>query len=130
MSPTLRITQVGERFNAEVGFVQAAGLALREATAAAEIDLLEPLMSFTVESPAEFASGILADLNSHRADIADVAAEGEVRTIAGTVPLAHMFGYTTTLRSLSQGRAGITLEPAGFRSVPESELEARGLVWT
>jgi elongation factor G len=46
------------------------------------------------------------------------------------VPLSAMFGYSTTIRSLSQGRAGFSMLPAGFRAVPEDELASRGLTWS
>ncbi len=115
--------------DADLGFAQAAATALRHALGDATIDLLEPVMSFEVQTPADFASGIIAELNSSRAEIADVRSEGPMRTVVGTVPLAHMFGFSTTLRSLSQGRASFSMSPAGFRRVPDDELEERGLVW-
>jgi elongation factor G len=69
-------------------------------------------------------------LNSRRAEVSDVQADGAFRQIKGTVSLSKMFGYSTAVRSLSQGRAGFSMEPAGFRQVPEAELEERGLVWS
>ena len=116
--------------DSNLGFVQAASQALRAALAEAAVDLLEPVMAFEIEAPAEFMSGIIADLNGNRAEIGDLVVEGTQRRVVGVVPLAHMFGYSTTLRSLSQGRADFTLTPAGFRPVPEEELEARGMVWS
>jgi len=115
---------------AEVGFAQAASQALRAALAGAEVALLEPVMDFEIGSPADFVSGILGDLNSKAAEIHDLTAEGEWRTLRGSVPLFHVFGYATALRSLSQGRASFALAPAGFRRVPEGELTARGLTWS
>jgi len=117
------------RRDSEIGFVQAASLAMREALNLGEVALFEPLMSFEIQAPAEFSSGIIADLNARRAEVSAVSADGEVRSVAGTVPLSKMFGYSTAVRSLSQGRAGFSMEPAGFRQVPEAELEERGLVW-
>jgi elongation factor G len=105
------------------------GLALRQALSAARVDLLEPVMSFEITAPAEFMSGIIAELNASRANIAEHGVEGDQRTVRGRVPLFRMFGYSTTLRSLSQGRASFSLEPRGFAPVPEGELAARGLVW-
>jgi elongation factor G len=115
--------------DSDVGYAQAASLALRDAMSAAVIDLLEPVMAFEITAPAEFMSGIIAELNSCRAEISDVQVDADDRTVLGTVPLVNMFGYSTTLRSLSQGRASFSLQPAGFRRVPDDELEARGLVW-
>jgi len=116
--------------DAELAFVQAGAQALRQAMQAAGVALLEPVMRFEIEAPDEFMSGIIADLNAGKADIAEVRQDGATRTVSGTVPLAQMFGYSTTLRSLSQGRASLSLQPAGFRPVPEAELAARGLSWT
>ena len=118
----------GER-DSELGLHQAASQALRAALAEAEVTLLEPVMRFDIEAPAEFMSGILGELNAQRADIQDLSVDGDLRRVTGTVPLVRMFGYATTLRSLSQGRASFALSPAGFRPVPEEELAERGLVW-
>ena len=115
--------------DSELGFCQAAAQALRLASEAATIDLLEPVMAFDISAPAEFMGGILAELNSKRADIAEVRSDANSRTVVGRVPLANMFGYSTVLRSLSQGRASFSLHPDGFRAVPESEIESRGLAW-
>ncbi|HVS19931.1 MAG TPA: elongation factor G, partial [Planctomycetota bacterium] len=117
------------RLDAEIGFTQAAVAALRKALEAAPVDLLEPLMEFAIDAPAEFASGILADLNARKAAVDRVEARGTQRELGGTVPLFHMFGYASAVRSLSQGRAAFAMTPAGHRPVPEAELEARGLTW-
>lgn len=118
------------RHDAEMGFTQAASQALRAALSGSEVIVLEPLMTFQIETPAEFSSGILADLGARKADVRDVTAEGALRSIHGTVPLSQMFGYSTAVRSLSQGRASFSMAPAGLRPVPEAELTARGLVWS
>jgi elongation factor G len=120
----------GGSHDSELGYVQAAAQALRQAMEEAGIELLEPVMAFDISAPSEFMSGIIAELNSKRADIADLKVDGDVRTVVGEVPLASMFGYSTTLRSLSQGRASFSLQPAGFRPVTEPELVARGLTWS
>ena len=87
-------------------------------------------MAFEIQTPAEFASGIIADLNARRAEVGGVEADGGLRHGLGHGPaLAQMFGYSTAVRSLSQGRASFSMQPAGFRVVPPEELEARGLVW-
>jgi elongation factor G len=117
------------RRDSEMGFVQAASQALRAALEPSEIALLEPWMRFEIQSPNEFASGILADLNARKAEVEDMSSEGAFRTIVGTVALSKMFGYSTAIRSLSQGRAGFSMTPSGHRRVPEDELEGRGLVW-
>jgi elongation factor G len=130
----VRISVVGgesrPEIDAEAGFVQAASQALRAALSSAEIALLEPVMAFEIGAPAEFMSGIIGDLNAKKAEIRELLAEGEWRRVEGTVPLFHVFGYATTLRSLSQGRASFGLTPSGFRRVPEEELSSRGLTWS
>jgi elongation factor G len=128
----LRVTggKSDPRRDAEMAFAQAANQALREALEGAAVRLLEPLMSFEIQTPAEFASGIIADLNARRATLTDVGSEGAIRTLYGTVALSKMFGYSTAVRSLSQGRAGFSMSPAGHREVAEEELAARGLVWS
>ena len=114
----------------EAGFVQAASMAFADAVSRASMVLLEPVMTFEVSSPEAFAGGILADLNAQGAVIAEVETEGELRILRGEVPLLRMFGYSTSLRSLSQGRASMSMQLGGFRAVPESELAGRGLIWT
>lgn len=128
----IRVTGGGSnpQQDSEVAFVQAANQALRKALDTATVELIEPLMAFEIESPAEFASGIIADLNARRAEVGGVEADDNLRTVTGSVPLAHMFGYATVVRSLSQGRAGFSMQPSGFRPVPPEELEARGLTWS
>jgi len=118
------------RSDAEIAYVQAAAAALRDASAEAEIELLEPVMQIEVQMPAEFASGVIADLNSRRAELESVEATGLLRRVRGLAPLHRMFGYSTAVRSLTQGRASFSMVPAGHRVVPEAELAARGLVWS
>jgi elongation factor G len=118
------------RLDAEPAFTQAAATALRKALDVAEVDLLEPLMAFEVQTPAEFTSGIIADLNARKAEVGGVEVSGPLRLVTGTVPLSQMFGYSTAVRSLSQGRASFSMQPAGYRVVPPEELEARGLTWS
>jgi elongation factor G len=117
------------RLDSEIAFVQASALALREATQGAAIDVLEPVMAFEVETPAEFGSGVIADLNARRAEIEAVEGHGATKVIRGKVPLSAMFGYSTAVRSLSQGRASFSMRPAGFQVVPEGDLAGRGLTW-
>jgi elongation factor G len=93
------------------------------------VTLQEPLMAFEIQCPAEFSSGIIADLNARRAQLAEVLSEGDLRTLRGQVPLAEMVGYATAVRSLSQGRASFSMRPSGTRAVPEAELAGRGLTW-
>ena len=76
-------------------------------------------MRVEVETRDEFASAILHDLNQRRAEIDDVAVDGDLRTIRGSVALREMFGYATAVRSLSQGQATFSLTPRELRPVIE-----------
>lgn len=107
----------------------AAGQALRKAFhgGGAEVELREPRMTFAVETPEEFAGGILADLGARHADVGQVLSLGTKRTIRGTVPLVRMLGYSTAVRSLSRGRANHSLLLHGYGPVSRAEASARGL---
>lgn len=98
-------------------------LAVREAFDMLEEEagtvLLEPVMKFQVTTPDEYFGGINQDLIRHRAVVESVDTHSGLRRLSGTVPLAEVFGYTTTLRSLSQGRASMTLEPVGYAPAPD-----------
>jgi elongation factor G len=111
------------------GFAQAATQALREAMGEAEICVLEPMMSFVIEAPEEYVSGIIADLNSRSAALGEVRGEAGIGFVRGTVALSKMVGYSTVVRSLSQGRADFSMEPAGYGPISEDELVDRGLSW-
>ena len=84
-------------------------------------------MRFRIEIPGEFSSGVIADLKIRAAEVDFVQAEGKITLIGGSVPLYSMFGYSTAVRSLSQGRGEFSMEPAGYRLLGEPELENRGL---
>ena len=90
--------------------------ALRGAAGAGGVETLEPWMAFVVDAPAEVAGGVIGDLNSRHAVMEEVQSTGTVgRRIAGMAPLRQLIGYSTSLRSLSKGRATFSLRPAGFR---------------
>lgn len=107
----------------EAGLAVAAREAFDEAHEKAGDLLLEPLMQFQVSTPEEYFGSIHQDLVRRRAQIEDVDLQHDIRKITGKVPLAEVFGYTTGLRSLSQGRAGFSMEPVGFASAPPEVAE-------
>jgi elongation factor G len=100
----------------EVGTKIAAGEAFRRATAEAAPSLLEPIMAVEVVTPEEFLGAAIGDLNQRRGRIEDVGARGPKRVIAAKVPLQRMFGYSTDIRSLSQGRATFSMQFAEYDS--------------
>ena len=107
----------------DVAFEAAASLALRKAVEVGGAVLLEPIMSLEVVAPGQYLGDIIGDLNSRRADIGDVQDRGDLRVIIAATPLSEMFGYATTLRSLTQGRGTYTLEPSDYRRAPKKVSE-------
>ena len=87
--------------------------------------LLEPMMAVEVETPEDFMGNVMGDLSSRRGmmqGMEDIARHGKV--IKAEVPLAEMFGYSTTLRSLTQGRATYTMEFKHYAEAPKNVAEA------
>ena len=82
--------------------------------------LLEPIMKVIITTPDEFFGSVSGDLSSRRGQINDSELRGVVRIINAEVPLSEMFGYTTVLRGMTQGRASSTMEPAEYRLMPEN----------
>ncbi len=105
--------------SSDLAFENAGRQAFNDAVAAASPVLLEPIMKVEVVTPADYLGAITGDLNARRAVITDTRVRGPYRVIDAEVPLREMFGYVTTLRSLSQGRATQTMEPLRYAPVPE-----------
>ncbi len=102
-----------------LAFEHAGALAFREACTQATLALLEPIMKVTVVTPDEFFGAVSGDLASRRGQIVDAELRGIVRVITADVPLSEMFGYTTILRGLTQGRATSSMEPSQYRLMPD-----------
>ena len=94
--------------------------AVRQALSAGAIDILEPIMRLEVVSPEDYLGEINSDLMARRAMIESMGMRGDLRVISARAPLREMFGYSTKLRSLSQGRATYSMEPHAYESLPES----------
>jgi elongation factor G len=95
-------------------------MAFKEAAHKAKLRLLEPVMALEVVTPEEHMGDVIGDLSSRRGTVVEVDAEPVSAKILVHVPLAELFGYTTTLRSLTKGRAVPSMEPSHFDSVPEA----------
>ena len=108
----------------ELAFRFAAGDALRKAVQEAGSVLLEPIMKIEIVTPEDYLGNITADLSSRRALIDHTSNRGKLMVIDARAPLEKMFGYSTAVRSLSQGRAGYTMEPLEYAAAPDSMLEA------
>jgi elongation factor G len=88
----------------------AVGEALRQASREAGVRLLEPIMKVEVTAPEANVGDVLSDLNARRARIEDVGVRGNQRVVMAKVPMRRMFGYSTDLRSATQGRANYTMQ--------------------
>ncbi|NRA37949.1 MAG: elongation factor G [Planctomycetes bacterium] len=109
--------------SSEMAFRSAGQLAVRTALPELGVTLLEPWMKVEVETPDEFTGTVIGSLNSKRAMISETEPRGVTTVVRGETPLGEMFGYTTDLRSLTQGRAAFTMEPADYKPVPRSMVE-------
>ncbi|MBI4057949.1 elongation factor G [Candidatus Microgenomates bacterium] len=106
--------------SSEIAFKIAGSMAVQDAVKRAGMVLLEPIMKFEVTTPEEFMGDVIGDLSSRRAQILGTETRGNYRVILGSVPLAEISGYTTTLRSLTQGRASAYVEPSHYQEVPQN----------
>ena len=107
--------------SSEAAFKIAGSMALQEGARLAQLVLLEPIMKIEVVTPEQFLGEATGDLNSKRARIEGMSDRGMgVKVIDAKVPLAEMFGYVTTLRSLTQGRASFTMEFDHYEEVPSN----------
>jgi elongation factor G len=111
-----------------LAFEIAGRAATREGLKKCKSRLKEPIMKVDVQSPEEFLGDIIGDLNSRRGQISDLGERGAFRTVLAYVPLANMFQYVSTLRSMSKGRAQYSMELDRYDFVPpnvEKELSAK-----
>ena len=121
---TLVRARIGDQGQPEIALNSAATLAFREALRRAEIQVLEPIMKLEIRTPEEHLGAVVKNLGSRRAVVEETRFLRSIVLVRGTVPLSEMFGYSTTLRSLSQGRASFNMEPLDYRPVPPSLLAA------
>ena len=106
--------------SSDIAFKIAAIQAFQEASRKAGLILLEPTMKIEVVSPEEFFGDVIGDLNRRRGTIEETKDRGELKVIEGKVPLREMFGYATSLRSLTQGRGIFTMEFDHYGKVPDN----------
>jgi len=104
--------------SSDIAFKVAGSIALRDGVAKASPILLEPIMKLEVVTPEQFLGDIIGDLNSMRGRIAGIETQGQMRVIHAFIPLAETFGYTTSLRSLTQGRATHSMEFYRYEQLP------------
>ncbi|MGD8280875.1 MAG: elongation factor G [Gemmatimonadota bacterium] len=109
--------------SSEMAFKIAGSMALKEGVKKAGPILLEPIMDVEVVTPADYMGDIIGDLSSRRGKVGGMTERAGARVIGASVPLGEMFGYSTTLRSLSQGRAAYTMQFAHYEEVPKSKAD-------
>jgi elongation factor G len=126
----LKVTLIGGSYHdeesTEMAFGVSAAMAIRRAAAEAKPVLLEPLMNTEVISPEDYLGDVMSDLNSKRAKVTGVDALGELQIVHAHVPLSEMFGYSTSLRSATQGRANFTMQFLEYDIVPA--VKADGII--
>ncbi len=106
--------------SSDMAFQAAAKGAFKQGYAKAKPVIHEPIMKVVVETPTEFQGAVLGILNQRRGMIVGAQDEGHISSIEAQVPLAEMFGFSTVLRSLTQGKAQFTMEFATYKQVPAS----------
>jgi elongation factor G len=109
--------------SSDIAFQIAGSIAFKEAMKKAEPVLLEPIMEVEVETPDEYVGDVIGDLNSRRGKIMGMENKGVITVVKAHVPLAEMFGYATTLRSLTQGRGTFIMKFSHYEEVPQHVAE-------
>ena len=109
--------------SSEMAFKIAGSMALKEGIRRAKPVLLEPIMDVEVVTPADYMGDIIGDVSSRRGKVGGMTERAGARVIGASVPLGEMFGYSTALRSMSQGRAVYTMQFAHYDQVPQSKAD-------
>ncbi len=109
--------------SSEMAFKIAGSMAFKEAAKRAAPVLLEPVMDVEVVTPADYMGDVIGDLSSRRGKIGGMTQRGDAQVIAASVPLSEMFGYSTQLRSLTQGRAVYSMQFSRYEEMPKSKAE-------
>ena len=109
--------------SSKVAFKIAGSMAFKAAAELAGVVLLEPVMDVEVVTPADYMGDVMGDLSSRRGKIGGMTQRAEAHVIGASVPLAEMFGYSTSLRSMSQGRAVYSMEFSHYAEVPKSRAD-------
>lgn len=119
----VRATIVDPEVSDEIAFRTAAVMGFREVAEAAAPEFLEPIMKLEITTPPESVGEVLGDLNMRRGTVLDMEQRGDMQIVHARVPMAKMFGYATSIRSLTKGRASYSMEPDSFDLVPRDVRE-------
>jgi elongation factor G len=109
--------------SSEMAFKIAGSMAVKDAARQASPVLLEPVMDVEVVTPSDYMGDVIGDLSARRGKIGGMTQRADAQVIAASVPLAEMFGYSTTLRSMSQGRAIYHMQFSHYAEVPKAKAE-------
>jgi elongation factor G len=104
----------------EMAFKVAGSMAFKDGAKNANPVLMEPVFSIEVVVPEEYLGDVIGDLNSKRGKISGILPRKDAQVVSGAVPLGEMFGYATSLRSLTQGRAIYTMQFSHYEKAPQS----------
>ena len=104
-----------------MAFRLAAANAVRKAVRDLGPQLMEPMMDIEITVPDEYVSNVITDINSRRAKVKNIGVRGPLQLVEADVPLSNMFGYSTDLRSRSQGRANYSMKFANYEPVSEEQ---------
>jgi elongation factor G len=115
--------EVHETESTEIAFRTAASLAFDQGLRAAGAVLLEPIMKLEISTPDEHVGDLVGDLQQRRAIIHQTESRGSDQVLHAEAPLAELFGYSSAMRSLSQGRASCSMEPASYAAAPDEVLK-------
>ncbi|MCL2334835.1 MAG: elongation factor G, partial [Endomicrobia bacterium] len=119
----IKVTVIDGSFHevdsSEMAFKIAGSMAFKDACRKASPVILEPIMKTEVIVPEDYMGDVIGDLNSRRGKISSMDSRNKVQHIKANVPLSEMFGYSTTLRSLTQGRGNYNMEPSHYEEVPK-----------
>lgn len=129
----LKTARIHETDSTELGYSSAAAGAFRQALQCASPVIREPIMKVDIVTPADYMGDVIGDVNARRGTVVSIEQRGEAHAILADIPLAELFGYTGTLRSLTQGRAGYTMQFREYTEVPpniqKKLLEKMGLTY-
>lgn len=117
---TLLDAKYDENDSSETAFKIAGGMAFQEACKKAVPLLLEPVMKLEIVTPEEYTGNVIADLNTRRGKVSGMTMRADAQVVDGTAPLSEMFGYSNSLRSLTQGRAMFTMEFTKYDRMSET----------
>ena len=124
----LKVTLVDGSYHevdsSELAFKAAGSIAIRDGVRKAKPMLLEPIMVGEIVTPGEFLGDVIGGLGTMRGQITNIEGQGDTQVVRALIPLAETFGYTTSLRSLTQGRATHTLEFQSYEPIPDDLLKS------